>query len=156
MRVFCSREGFHNFKRSQHRKDCSRMMFIIYFLLTFLLYSESISTQQVADEKYFSSAREGDTKYVEAYLEANPSHVSARDTRGNNALVIAAGRGRIDVLRVLLKYHANPEDYTNTGLFDGKSALSWAASQGTPYSEGVSHYPPHHHDHHHHHHHYLL
>ena len=86
-----------------------------------------------ADEKFFSSAREGDTKYIEAYLASNPSLVSIRDGRGNNALVIAAGRGRIDVLKILLKYRANPEDHTNSGLFEGKSALSWAASQGLKY-----------------------
>lgn len=94
---------------------------------------EVVRTDSAADEKFFSSAREGDTKYVEAYLEANPSLVSARDSRGNNALVIAAGRGKIDILRILLKYRANPEDHTNSGLFEGKSALSWAASQGIRY-----------------------
>jgi ankyrin repeat protein len=97
----------------------------------FILFSLGFSIgETVVDEKFFNSAREGDTKYIEAYLKANPTLVSARDGRGNNALVIAAGRGKIDVLKVLLKYRANPEDYTNSGLFEGKSALSWAASQG--------------------------
>lgn len=100
-------------------------------LVIFLVYSLVVSiSETVIDEKFFNSAREGDTKYVEAYLKANPTLVSARDGRGNNALVIAAGRGKIDVLKILLKYRANPEDYTNSGLFEGKSALSWAASQG--------------------------
>jgi ankyrin repeat protein len=100
---------------------------VIFFILFLIVFSIG---EIVIDEKFFNSAREGDAKYVEAYLKANPTLVSARDGRGNNALVIAAGRGKIDVLKVLLKYRANPEDYTNSGLFEGKSALSWAASQG--------------------------
>lgn len=103
----------------------------MYFLL-----SEGLSRESVADDSFFNSAREGDTKYIEAYLEANPSLVSVRDSRGNNAVVIAAGRGRIEVLKILLKYRANPEDHTNSGLFEGKSALSWAASQGIETSVG--------------------
>lgn len=99
------------------------------FFILIISIGNSIG-ETVIDEKFFNSAREGDAKYVEAYLKANPTFVSARDGRGNNALVIAAGRGKIDVLKVLLKYRANPEDYTNSGLFEGKSALSWAASQG--------------------------
>ena len=109
------------------------MFFILRLLVISIFYLECLSTNSAADEKFFSSAREGDTKYIEAYLASNPSLVSIRDGRGNNALVIAAGRGRIDVLKILLKYRANPEDHTNSGLFEGKSALSWAASQGLKY-----------------------
>lgn len=109
------------------------MIYAFYFTLAFLLFCECINIVGEADDKFFSSAREGDVKLVEAYLEANPTHVSSRDSRGNNAMVIAAGRGRLEVLKVLLKYRANPEDHTNSGLFEGKSALSWAASQGAGY-----------------------
>lgn len=106
------------------------MVVLLKLLLIGIFCWECRSKDVTADEKFFMSAREGDIKYIEAYLESNPSLVSARDSRGNNALVIAAGRGRIDVLKILLKYRANPEDHTNSGLFEGKSALSWAASQG--------------------------
>ena len=112
---------------------------MIHYLRLFLVYlflSEGFSRETVADDTFFNSAREGDTKYIEAYLEANPSLVSVRDSRGNNAVVIAAGRGRIEVLKILLKYRANPEDHTNSGLFEGKSALSWAASQGVKITVG--------------------
>lgn len=54
----------------------------------------------------------------------------SRDGKGNTAIVIAAGRGMVDVIQALLKYGANPEDMSNGGLFDGKTALCWAASQG--------------------------
>jgi hypothetical protein len=106
------------------------MIHFLRLFFVYLLFSEGLSRETFADDTFFNSAREGDTKYIEAYLEANPSLVSVRDSRGNNAVVIAAGRGRIEVLKVLLKYRANPEDHTNSGLFEGKSALSWAASQG--------------------------
>lgn len=106
------------------------MIFVFSIAVAILFFCECINIVGEVDEKFFTSAREGDVKLVEAYLEANPTHVSSRDTRGNNAIVIAAGRGRLEVLKVLLKYRANPEDHTNSGLFEGKSALSWAASQG--------------------------
>ena len=106
------------------------MVIFLKLLLMAISLWECMSKEIVADESFFASAREGDIRFFEAYLESNPALVSARDSRGNNALVIAAGRGRIDVLRILLKYRANPEDHTNSGLFEGKSALSWAASQG--------------------------
>ena len=54
----------------------------------------------------------------------------SRDGKGNTAIIIAAGRGMVDVMQALLKYGANPEDMSNGGLFDGKTALCWAASQG--------------------------
>jgi ankyrin repeat protein len=106
------------------------MHYILSLFVTFVLFLNFASGNNADDEKFFASAREGDTRYIEACLEVNPSLVSSRDSRGNSALVIAAGRGRIDVLKILLKYRANPEDHTNSGLFEGKSALSWAASQG--------------------------
>lgn len=99
-------------------------------ILIFIIHIKYVKSDITADEKFFNSAREGNAAYVEEYLSKHPLLVSSRDSRGNSAIIIAAGRGRIDVLNVLLKYHANIEDYTSTGLFEGKSALSWASSQG--------------------------
>ena len=84
----------------------------------------------VVDESFFSSARSGDVKTLENFLVQNPALVHARDGKGNSAVVIAAGRGQIAVIRLLLQYGANVEDATQHGLFEGKTALSWAASQG--------------------------
>ena len=91
--------------------------------------SSSTSTPTV-DDGFFMSARTGDIKTLESYLEGEPSLVNARDAKGNSALVIAAGRGQIAAIKLLLKYRASVEDVTQHGLFEGKSALSWAASQG--------------------------
>eukprot|EP01035_Chromulina_nebulosa_P021116 gene21116-27362_t len=62
----------------------------------------------------------------------NGGDVSSRDLKGNTAIIIASGRGKTDVIKILLDHGANPEDITAIGLFEGKSALSWACSQGRP------------------------
>ena len=38
--------------------------------------------------------------------------VSSRDNKGNTAIIIAAGRGRTQIIKLLLSYGANPEDST--------------------------------------------
>lgn len=82
------------------------------------------------DESFFVAARTGDVTAVKAFL-AQGMNVSKRDVKGNTALIVAAGRGQTEVLKVLLASGADPEEATNAeGLFEGKTALCWAASQG--------------------------
>lgn len=88
-----------------------------------------LSIAEKVDEQFFMSCRSGDTDTVHTYLESG-TPVSSRDSKGNNAIIIASGRGKTEVIKLLIKYGANVEDYTLTGLFEGKSALCWASSQG--------------------------
>lgn len=67
---------------------------------------------------------------VSLLIDFPGTSVHSRDGKGNTAIIISAGRGMVEVMQVLLKYGANPEDMSNGGLFDGKTALCWAASQG--------------------------
>lgn len=52
------------------------------------------------------------------------------DAKGNSALIIASGRGRVEAIRILLAHNASVESFTLQGLFQGKTALMWASSQG--------------------------
>ena len=45
-------------------------------------------------------------------------------------IIIASGRGQTEVVKLLLKNGANVEDSTSFGIFEGKTALCWASSQG--------------------------
>jgi hypothetical protein len=45
-------------------------------------------------------------------------------------LIIASGRGQVETVKLLLKYGANIEDHTSSGIFEGKTAICWASSQG--------------------------
>lgn len=76
----------------------------------------------VVDEQFFNSCRKGDVAAVKAYLDSGvPVH--ARDSKGNSGLVIASGRGNLEVIRLLLSNKANPEDGTASGIFEGKTAI---------------------------------
>ena len=116
-----------------------RLLYMMLFICFHLFQSAVVvdnspqlptTTESTVDEAFFACARSGDVKKLELYIEKNPSLVQARDAKGNSALIIAAGRGQIAVMKLLLTYRANVEDTTQYGLFEGKSALSWAASQG--------------------------
>jgi ankyrin repeat protein len=113
-----------------------RLVYICIIILTSLASrtSSAVITNEgetpAADDTFFSSARKGDLQSLENYLERDPDLVHTRDAKGNTALIIAAGRGQINAIKLLLKHKANLEDTTQHGLFEGKSALSWAASQG--------------------------
>ena len=45
-------------------------------------------------------------------------------------MIIASGRGMLEILKILLKHGALIEDATSFGLFEGKTAICWASSQG--------------------------
>lgn len=85
--------------------------------------------QPQIDEAFFTSSRYGDVNSVLKYIKQGID-VSGRDSKGNTAIIIASGRGQVEVMKILLDHGANQDDCTNVGLFQGKSALSWAASQG--------------------------
>jgi len=93
--------------------------------------STSASQQHtvITDERFFQAARVGDIKVLLEYIDAG-GDINSRDAKGNSALVIASGRGMVEVLKLLLKHGAYIEDATSIGLFEGKTALCWAASQG--------------------------
>jgi ankyrin repeat protein len=112
-----------------------RSVYVCIFIISSLVHrtNSAVITNEgespVADD-FFSCARKGDLQSLESYLERDPDLVHTRDAKGNTALIIAAGRGQINAIKLLLKHKANLEDTTQHGLFEGKSALSWAASQG--------------------------
>ena len=70
----------------------------------------------------------GDIEKLTEYIRQG-FDVSSRDSKGNTAIIIAAGRGHVHVINTLLSFGANPEDATIGGLFDGKTSLMWAVSQ---------------------------
>ena len=81
------------------------------------------------DEGFFNSARAGDAAALKDYIDKGVP-INSRDSKGKSPIIIASGRGHINVILMLLENGANLEDYTQSGLFEGKSALCWAASQG--------------------------
>jgi uncharacterized protein len=98
-------------------------------ILLYVIYLLIVLSEDVVDEKFFSSARTGDIDTLLSYLKQG-THVSSRDGKGNTPLIIASGRGRVDVIRVLLEYGAQVDEETAFGLFESKSAIAWASSQG--------------------------
>lgn len=83
-----------------------------------------------ANEDFFAYSRRGDEEKVREYLVQGVVDVHLRDSKGNTAMIIAAGRGRVNVIKTILSMGANIEDATIGGLFDGKTALMWGVSQG--------------------------
>ena len=81
------------------------------------------------DDNIFTKARAGDIDAVKAFID-NGVDPTSRDSKGNTALIIAAGRGHAGVINLLLEAGASFEEATLIGIFEGKSALCWAASQG--------------------------
>jgi ankyrin repeat protein len=82
-----------------------------------------------SEDSIFTKARAGDIDAVKAFLEDGVDP-SSRDSKGNTALIIAAGRGHAGVINLLLEAGASYEEATLIGIFEGKSALCWATSQG--------------------------
>eukprot|EP01031_Cornospumella_fuschlensis_P038318 gene38318-46566_t len=90
------------------------MFFVLLFSLTlFFLPSVSHATsnaQTIVEEPFFYSCRVGDIDTVVKHLDS--------------------GRGQNEIVKLLLARGADPEDATSKGIFEGKSAICWAASQG--------------------------
>lgn len=102
-----------------------------YFLLCliFIALNTQLVLVRCVDEGFFNSARLGDTAALKDYLNKGIP-IDSRDSKGNSPIIIASGRGHIQVMLMLLENGANVEDCTQSGLFEGKSALGWASSQG--------------------------
>jgi ankyrin repeat protein len=103
---------------------------ILLILSSLVAVTHSIAPKAEDVEKFCSSAREGNLDNLKLLLDSKAVTIHSRDSKGNTALIIASGRGKVDAIKLLLHYGANPEDATHHGLFEGKSALSWACSQG--------------------------
>ena len=97
--------------------------------LSFLIFSIVLVLIKCVDDAFFNSARSGDLNVLMDYISKGVS-VHVRDSKGNSPMVIAAGRGHVHIIKVLIENGASTEDFTQLGLFEGKTALSWAASQG--------------------------
>ena len=95
---------------------------VFLILILILIYADE-------EENIFVKARAGDIDSVKAFLESGVDPTT-RDNKGNTALIIAAGRGHAGVINLLLEAGASYEEATLTGIFEGKSALCWATSQG--------------------------
>lgn len=78
-------------------------------------------TSLIADDVFFNACRIGDVDVIKSSLEKISVH--SRDRKGNTCLIIASGRGRLEVLRILLAHGGNPEDATMAGIFEGKTAI---------------------------------
>ena len=99
---------------------------LLIIIITSIILLKLVSAD---DLTFFSAARVGDVETVLSMLK-NGFDVHSVDQKGNSALIIASGRGRVEVLKVLLTYGSDVESITRLGLFQGKSALMWASSQG--------------------------
>jgi Ankyrin repeats (3 copies) len=113
---------YHNLILKKTKSKMQRC-YIIYILL---LYYQTLVFP--LDEGFFGSARMGHIEKLTEYIRQG-FDVSSRDSKGNTAIIIAAGRGHVHVINTLLSFGANPEDATIGGLFDGKTSLMWAVSQ---------------------------
>ena len=102
--------------------DTSASMMLILLFLGLVMSS-------LGNDDFFKAARTGNLSVLEQMLKSGID-VHLRDSKGNTALVIASGRGQVDVMAMLLSVGASVEDATVGGLFDGKSCLMWASSQG--------------------------
>lgn len=73
------------------------------------------------------AAAKGDLQAVQAVLSTlAPGQIDAARSDGATALLVAAGRGRLKIVGLLLTHGANP----HSRLDDGSTALRWAAQNG--------------------------
>ena len=96
------------------------------FLFLYIIYSIGESAYSSASiegsDGFFQLCRSGDLNGIRAYLDTG-GVVSRRDARGNTGIIIASGRGQTDVIKLLLNNGGNLNDYSLSGIFEGKSAL---------------------------------
>jgi ankyrin repeat protein len=87
---------------------------------------KDLSTLNVAytPEQFMNSAKAGNTKVVELFLQAGMD-VNVKNGDGQTALMLAAYSGHTDTVKLLLKHGA----FINVVDKFGDSALSWAAAE---------------------------
>ena len=98
-----------------------------YGIYSFIILTFAVTL--LADDAFFSASRQGQIDILQDMLNQG-FDVTSVDAKGNSAVIIASGRGRVEVLKLLFAHNANVESYTLQGLFQGKTALMWACSQG--------------------------
>ena len=79
---------------------------------------------QYSPEQFLNSAKNGNTKVVELFLQAGMD-VNTKNADGQTALMLAAYSGHTDTVKLLLKHGA----FINVIDKFGDSALSWAAAE---------------------------
>jgi len=72
------------------------------------------------------AARYGDLEDVQAILKENPGLVDYQDEYGSSPLLMAAGNGHCDVIKVLIEHKAN----INSSNSSQNTPLHWAALNG--------------------------
>ena len=106
------------------------MMMMRTWLVVMILLCFFIDVHHANPDDFYSHCRSGDYTAVKGFLDSGKYTVTSRDAKGNTGIIIAAGRGQIEIVKMLLSYGASAEDYSTAGIFEGKNALHWAASQG--------------------------
>jgi ankyrin repeat protein len=105
------------------------MMWWLFPVMIVCLHIHIISSVNLED--FYIAARTGDVETISTMLSTGIiTNVHKRDSKGNTAFIVAAGRGQTGVLQYLLSQGAQIEDSTKGGLLGGKTALCWSASQG--------------------------
>lgn len=99
--------------------NCSKLDDMSFFIISMFIVA---AMAYAVDDAYFSSCRAGDVHAVKSFLDSGVS-VHARDAKGNTGLIIASGRGQIEVIQLLLSYGATVEDASLIGIFEGKTAI---------------------------------
>ncbi len=79
---------------------------------------------QYTPEQFLNSARDGNSKVVELFLQAGMD-VNTKNADGQTALMLSAYSGHTDTVKLLLKHGA----FINVIDKFGDSALSWAAAE---------------------------
>ena len=79
---------------------------------------------QYTPEQFLNSARDGNSKVVELFLQAGMD-VNTKNSDGQTALMLSAYSGHTDTVKLLLKHGA----FINVIDKFGDSALSWAAAE---------------------------
>jgi ankyrin repeat protein len=81
-------------------------------------------------ERFFIAVRQGNTRKVTRLLDADPGRLEKANDKGTRPLALAASRGHLGLVRLMLQRGAS----ANAAGRMGKTALHWAAFKG---QEGV-------------------
>jgi ankyrin repeat protein len=104
--------------------------------LFYLLLCATTCTIWTADvsqeEQFFDAVRGGNVAAVKQLLKSDLNLVHAIDNDGFTALFIAIQNEKIEVIRLLLKYGADPNEVVATGQWKGQTPLMVASYKGYP------------------------
>jgi len=105
--------------------DCADVEVIDLLLTEGGFQANEVEKRFLYSPLHFAAKRDA-PKVVELFLAQPGVIVDAADSRGQTPLMLAAGKGHLEVIRILLNHHADPER-RNT---DGQSASELAANNG--------------------------